>query len=289
MKKIAFVVVGMLALLLFSNAAVLAAGAPDNEQKVVIPNEWHGKNKIIIPHGDLVQVVYIKRTDDAVVSTNDPTLVYGDPWTGTDPPPDPSYQNGYDVAAWHWVLSKSENQKGVKYIVNPSVAVAKYKLTQTSVVNAIQDSFNAWNKVGPKPTKSSSLYAYGGVSLTARHSNSIDHKNVVSWASVLDSSGNPDPNIVAVSYMWYRISDGGLLDCDTVFNTYFTWGINSGGSTFDIQDIGTHEFGHWTGLNDIYDSTCTPMTMYGYAWYGEVYKRTLEQGDAAGVHAAYAM
>ncbi len=289
MKKIAFVVIGLLVLLLFSNAAVLAAGTPDNEQKVVIPQAWHGKSKIVISHGDLVQVVYIKRTSDATASTNDPVLVYGDPWTGTDLLPNQGYYNGYDVADWHWGLSKRENQKGVKYIVNPTAAVAKYGLSQTGVVNAIQNSFNAWNKVGPKPARGSALYTYGGVSSTARHSDTIDFKNVVSWASVLNSQGNPDPNVVAVSYMWYRTSDHGLLDCDTVFNTYFTWGINSGGSTFDIQDIGTHEFGHWTGLNDIYASKCTPMTMYGYAWYGETYKRTLEPGDITGVHVAYGM
>lgn len=137
--------------------------------------------------------------------------------------------------------------------------------------------------------KESALYTYGGVSSTARHSDWIDNKNVVSWASIRDSNGNPDTSAVAVSYMWYRTSDRGLLDCDTVFNTFFTWGIKSGGSTFDVQDIGTHEFGHWTGSNDIYDSQCTPMTMYGYAWYGELYKRTLEQGDISGVEVAYGM
>lgn len=140
-EKIAFVVVGVLALLLFSNMIVLAAGAPDNDQKIVIPNEWHGKNKIVIPHGDLVQVVYIKRTDDSTVATNDPTLAYGDPWTGTDLFSNKHYLNGYDVADWHWVLSKSQNPKGVKYIINPSTAVSTYGLTPPAVVSAIQNSF----------------------------------------------------------------------------------------------------------------------------------------------------
>ncbi len=289
MRKIAFVVVGVLAVLLFSNMIVLAAGASDTDEKVVIPNEWHGKNKVVIPQGDLVQVVYIKRTDASAVMINDPTLVYDGPWTGTDPLPNQQYYSGYDVADWHWVLSKSQNQKGVKYVINPGTAMIKYRLTQPTVVNAIQNSFQAWNSVGPKPTRSSVLYSYGGVSFIARHSDRIDNKNVVSWASIRDSNGNPDPNVVAVSYMWYSTSDHGLLDCDTVFNSFVTWGINSGGSTFDIQDIGTHEFGHWTGLNDIYDSQYTPLTMYGYVWYGEVYKRTLEQGDVHGVEVVYGM
>ena len=42
------------------------------------------------------------------------------------------------------------------------------------------------------------------------------------------------------------------------------------------------------GLDDLYDSKYSAMTMYGYASYGEEIKRTLEPGDVAGVQAVYA-
>ncbi len=281
MKKAAFIVIAMLALLLISNTAVLAAGASDNAQKVVVPSAAHGKNKIVIPHGDLVQVVYIRWKDDAMTSTSNPTLVDDGAWGG----PSSGYRNGYDIANWHWLLSKPENQRGVKYVINPSGS----GVLQTDVVTAIKNSFNAWSAVGPKTPKGSALYTYGGISTTAHHSDSIDGQNVVSWGSVVDDQGKPD-TIVAISYMWYSTSNHGLLDCDTVFNTYFTWSAKGDStSSYDIWDIGTHEFGHWTGLNDIYDGSYTPMTMYGYAWQGETYKRSLEKGDIDGVHVAYKM
>jgi len=39
----------------------------------------------------------------------------------------------------------------------------------------------------------------------------------------------------------------------------------------DVQDIVTHEFGHWFGLDDLYSEADYWLTMYGYADYGETY------------------
>ncbi len=288
MKKVAYVVIGVLALLLFSNVVMLAAGAPDNgqklstdtsndDQKITVPDEWHDKDKVVIPHGDLVQVVYIKHKDEATTATNDP-IVQGSPWGGTDIWPSDgisTYYNAYDVSPYRWQTT------GIKYTINPSTAVRNYRLSQNDVKNAITNSFETWDKaIAPQIN----LYDSNGVTMssTARASlNSPDYKNVITWASISNH------NIVAMSNMWYRTSDNRLVDCDIVFNTYFKWGIGSSTGKYDIQDICTHEVGHWTGLNDIYDGHYTPMTMYGYASFGETYKRSLEPGDVTGVNVAY--
>jgi hypothetical protein len=61
-----------------------------------------------------------------------------------------------------------------------------------------------------------------------------------------------------------------------VLNSHYKWGIADGNETttdftdkFDIRNIVTHEAGHWSGLDDIYASNYSAMTMYGYATPGE--------------------
>ncbi len=52
----------------------------------------------------------------------------------------------------------------------------------------------------------------------------------------------------------------------------------------DVQDIATHEFGHWVGLDDLYSDADKDLTMYGFGAGGELKKRTLGTGDADGAN-----
>jgi len=52
-----------------------------------------------------------------------------------------------------------------------------------------------------------------------------------------------------------------------------------------VQDIATHEFGHWVGLDDLYSDADKDLTMYGFGAGGELKKRTLGTGDADGANA----
>jgi len=56
-----------------------------------------------------------------------------------------------------------------------------------------------------------------------------------------------------------------------------------GESVMDLQNIATHQLGHFFNLADIYDSTKSYLTMYGYSYEGDTAKRTLEAGDIAGI------
>jgi hypothetical protein len=57
----------------------------------------------------------------------------------------------------------------------------------------------------------------------------------------------------------------------------------------DVQNIVTHEFGHWAGLADLYNSADSLLTMYGYSGYGVTYQRDLGLGDRMGVQAVYGL
>ena len=73
------------------------------------------------------------------------------------------------------------------------------------------------------------------------------------------------------------------------FNTWCPWAIfpnspdcQSSPDAYDLQNIATHEIGHWIGLNDLFDDSDKDLTMYGFGAGGEVKKRTLGQGDISG-------
>ncbi|MFC1909987.1 hypothetical protein ACFLXC_01680 [Chloroflexota bacterium] len=61
----------------------------------------------------------------------------------------------------------------------------------------------------------------------------------------------------------------------------------TGGFDVDIQNIMTHEAGHWLMLEDLDNSGAAEQTMYYQAADGELKKRSLEEGDIAGIQMIY--
>jgi len=256
MKNISFIVIGVLASLLLSSVFIPVVSAADNKNKVIIPEEWHGKDKIVIPHDNLVEVIYIHY---AASKANAEAAQH-----------QKASYNGYDTLGWRWP------SKGVSYVIDPTFMTTQ-GLSPAAVEGAIQNSFGAWNGAVP------GLWTYGGIS-TAKYS-LLDEINVVTWGNI------DDPNVIAVTHMWisYPIKDT-LIDADILFNTMYTWGIDPDGegptpltdAMFDIQDICTHEAGHALGLADLYATNYLPLTMYGYGYHGEINKISLERGDSHG-------
>lgn len=114
----------------------------------------------------------------------------------------------------------------------------------------------------------------------------LDGKNVIMWARA--SSGT-----LGVTYVWYYPSTGLAVEIDTVMNNRYKWtwsnsNICADSSTYDAQNIMTHELGHWLGLSDEYNAgSFGNNTMYGYGSVNEVKKNSLTSGDKAGIGQIY--
>ncbi len=80
---------------------------------------------------------------------------------------------------------------------------------------------------------------------------------------------------------------GYINQAEIIFNRSYPWSTTGASDYYDVQNIATHEFGHWLQLNDLYSSTDYYKTMYGHAKTGETYKRTLHSDDIAGIKYIY--
>ena len=102
------------------------------------------------------------------------------------------------------------------------------------------------------------------------------------------SYGNyPSAGAIAVTYIWYYGDTGEIIEVDTLFDTDYAWSTSGEADTMDLQNIATHEFGHWLVLDDLYMKPARKQTMYGYSGYGETMKSSLESGDIAGIEEIY--
>lgn len=167
----------------------------------------------------------------------------------------------YKLLNFHWYST-------VNYYVNPSNT---YGFISSKVVMAITDSANAWGS-----QTSFKVFSYKGI--ITQSAGKYDGYNVVAW-------GSYQAGVIAVTYIW---STGRrILETDTIMNTYYTWSLSGEAGRMDVQNIMTHEFGHWCGLADLYSNKDSWLTMYGYSNYGETYKQTLGKGDILGLQAVY--
>ncbi len=140
---------------------------------------------------------------------------------------------------------------------------------------AVEAAAEAWDAV-----TAAELFNCGGT--TDKSWYAEDGENTISWVKFIPR------NNIAVAVMWY---DENMLiwEVDIVFNAFHKWGINPSkrDKAFDLQNIATHEFGHPTGLDDLYDEIYSELTMYGYSSKGETQKCSLEEGDIAGAQELY--
>jgi hypothetical protein len=116
----------------------------------------------------------------------------------------------------------------------------------------------------------------------------FDGQNIIAF-------GRTSASALAVTYTWYNQTTGLVSETDTIFNSRYSWSwvdqsVHSGcafSNSYDVQDILTHETGHWMGLDDTYDTSFTDNTMFGYGSTKEVKKDTLSSGDVVGVNSIY--
>lgn len=136
---------------------------------------------------------------------------------------------------------------------------------------ACQAAAQTWSSV---PTSS---FAFQYLGSTTRLAPSYNGYNDLSWGSTGGS--------IATTYIWYMGST--IVECDMEFEDGYNWGTTGAWNLMDVQNIATHEFGHFLLLLDLYGSADSEKTMYGYGSYGETKKRTLDPDDIAGVSFIY--
>ncbi|MBA4179349.1 MAG: hypothetical protein C0506_02065 [Anaerolinea sp.] len=101
-------------------------------------------------------------------------------------------------------------------------------------------------------------------------------------------------NAIATTYIWSDRKTKRLVEFDMVFNNYLEWGNLTGSgdcvsySAFDVEDIAAHEIGHVVGVGHTSPNGANnAQSMYPYGQAGEIYKRSLADGDIAAANAKY--
>ena len=168
---------------------------------------------------------------------------------------------------------------GIIWTLNPSTVPAS--VGSAAAVTALSAAFATWTKADGKERF---VRSEGSTAATRPRFDSV---NAVLWGKI--SAG-----AIAITYVWHYTDTEVVAEVDTVFNSHYPWAVfdprngdecQSAPDAYDVQDIATHEFGHWVGLDDLYLSLDRDLTMYGYGAGGELKKRTLGTGDITGVRA----
>ncbi|MFH1065369.1 MAG: matrixin family metalloprotease [Nanoarchaeota archaeon] len=162
----------------------------------------------------------------------------------------------------------------VSYAINPSNPDG---LSEEFVTSAFSASAETWDAA-----TSNELF---------NNAYSVDYSaqyGVQNYQNAVVFGAYPDSNVIAVTSVWYTRKGRQIVEFDMLFNTGFSWGDASvDPAVMDFRNIATHELGHSVGLADLYTSSCTAVTMYGYSTEGETSKRTLEQPDVTGLQKMY--
>lgn len=194
-------------------------------------------------------------------------------WSPLKAPAPTDQDTTYKYTGIHWATPY------VEYAVNPSGA-------PVGAGDAIAASFDTW-EVAPGEITFTHL---GDTELIG---SIIDGNNVISWEDISADY----PNAIAVTVVWYYRGSKAIVDVDTIMNSGLNWSVNTcsdlkcetsaGVSSYDVQNIMTHEAGHWLMLLDLYQWKTQKLTMYGYGIWGELQKRTLGLGDELGIDRIY--
>ena len=184
----------------------------------------------------------------------------------------------YKYTGIHW----AGLAPNVTYAVNPSGLSAP-----VGAGDAIAASFTTWQEAPGDIT-------FTRLGDTGLSGSILDGNNVISWENISADY----PNAIAVTVVWYYRGSKAIVEVDTIMNSVLTWSVNADftgdpdtglgdTSAYDVQNIMTHEAGHWLMLLDLYQWRTQKLTMYGYGVVGELQKRTLGLGDELGIDRIY--
>lgn len=164
---------------------------------------------------------------------------------------------------------------------NLNVSSVPASVGASNLPTIARNGFDDWTSASSNKVK----FARGTDTTVSKQA--YDRKNILAW-------GRTSGTALAVTYIRYN-SSGQVVDVDTIMNLKFSWSWTNQAiypacadpSSYDAEDIMTHELGHWLGLDDEYTLEYVNATMYGYGSKSEVKKDTLTTGDIAGTAAIY--
>lgn len=170
---------------------------------------------------------------------------------------------------------------GLSYKV---VSAAPNGITGSDWVGAVQAAATAWDTA-----TAATLFNYAGT--TAK-----DQEGVFNGQSTVKYGGQVPAGAIAVA--WVRVVSGTVAEADIRLSKSFKWalsGVNESAGNpsddcigaagkMDLLNILTHEFGHVVGAaHPPAEAQFTHRTMFPYASYQELYKRSLANGDIASI------
>ncbi len=168
-------------------------------------------------------------------------------------------------------------------------------LDLATVTDIFDRSFTKWETVACDGTPPGfDVRMLTNASLCDRAEYNRDGRNVQTMVFVADGDWEPrgyDSNAYAVTTVWHNTGTGEIYDVDMEINEGrgpyglcdATAGCTDG--TVDLENVITHEAGHYFGMGHTPDSTVA--TMYAISPPGEVIKRILKDDDIQGFCAAY--
>lgn len=200
------------------------------------------------------------------------------------PPKDTVTKEWYKYSGIHWNTSSLP----IDYVVNLNSSG-----DDGTFLSGIINAFSVWEADDQSSIDFEYNGGFSGTPSSFEIVRTANGTNEVGWVDLSQIY----PGAIAVTMVWYNSLTKEIVEIDMGMNSALPWTQNiiagdpnnSEGTAgyFDVQNIATHEVGHWLMLGDLYNKPTTSQTMYGYGSTGEVNKRSLESGDLAGLRLIY--
>jgi hypothetical protein len=189
-----------------------------------------------------------------------------------------SVKNTGGSACYGFISSGAKWKTTEDYIVNPTNSGVDSALVSSDLSLGVDE----WERYGGNAIFGNQIVDINAFIVE----NSTDGKNVVTFGPIADT------NTIAVTTIWGYFGGAArtrqIVEWDMKFNTVFHWGDATIDPTvMDIRNIATHELGHSAGMKDLYTTSCSAQTMYGYSDEGDIVKRDLASGDIFGIQSLY--
>lgn len=156
------------------------------------------------------------------------------------------------------------------------------------ILNTLMASMSEWETAGGKSLSIFGPTIHQNTSVAYNNGNYRKY-NTISFGSY----GNA--GVIGVTTVWGYFTgpprQREIVECHILMNDDYVWGDadfdDDNNPVMDLQNIFTHELGHWVGMGDLYDPGAVDETMFGYSGNGETSKRDLYYGDINGVTKLY--